>query len=299
MNVTALVNTSGTVVERYLYDSYGKPTITDANWSVITWANSKKNEILYCGYRLDPETGLYHVRHRYYHPTLGRWTARDPWETYDTLNLLQYCSADPLGRVDPFGLVGIPFPQNPGMLLSGSAGQAVHDFLDAPPKPWPPYISVKSGDEIAYNRGYCCWCVPIAKDMIAFYGFAQLAYVVASYSGRYESATDLQKAVDAAQELRWGAPPLVVGTTSPSGEVSIPWPPPPCIDLKYYATVAHEKEHHNQRIRDYVKYPNPFTRRRQYNSAEEKADREVDALDAAKPFVQEFLDACSARFGVE
>jgi hypothetical protein len=38
MNVTALVNTSGTVVERYLYDPYGKPTITDASWSAITWA---------------------------------------------------------------------------------------------------------------------------------------------------------------------------------------------------------------------------------------------------------------------
>jgi hypothetical protein len=36
------------------------------------------NEILYCGYRFDPETGLYHVRARYYQPTLGRWISRDP-----------------------------------------------------------------------------------------------------------------------------------------------------------------------------------------------------------------------------
>ena len=103
MNVTALVNTSGDVVERYLYDPYGKVTITDANWSVITWANSKKNEILYCGYRLDPESGLYHVRHRSYHPTLGRWTSRDPSGYVDSMNMLEYCIGAPVSKRDPLG----------------------------------------------------------------------------------------------------------------------------------------------------------------------------------------------------
>ena len=108
MNVTALVDgtsgseTFGQVVERYLYDPYGKVTITDANWSVITWANSKKNEILYCGYRFDPETGLYHVRHRYYHPTLGRWISRDI-DYRDGPNVYLYVSAGPIGKVDPDG----------------------------------------------------------------------------------------------------------------------------------------------------------------------------------------------------
>jgi len=65
MNVTALVNTSGTVQERYTYDPYGKVTIRHpTTWAVIAWADSKKNEILYCGYRYDNETGLYHVRWR-------------------------------------------------------------------------------------------------------------------------------------------------------------------------------------------------------------------------------------------
>jgi RHS repeat-associated protein len=80
MNVTALVNaSSGTVVERYVYDPYGKATIYDDDWSdTISWDNSKKNEILYCGYRWDPETGMYQVRNREYHPTMGRWVSRDP-----------------------------------------------------------------------------------------------------------------------------------------------------------------------------------------------------------------------------
>ncbi|MGH7215344.1 MAG: hypothetical protein ACREIT_11330 [Tepidisphaeraceae bacterium] len=32
-NVTALVNASGSVIERYLYDAYGKRTVLDANWA--------------------------------------------------------------------------------------------------------------------------------------------------------------------------------------------------------------------------------------------------------------------------
>ncbi len=32
-NVTALVNTSGQVQERYLYDPYGSVTVTDASWN--------------------------------------------------------------------------------------------------------------------------------------------------------------------------------------------------------------------------------------------------------------------------
>jgi RHS repeat-associated protein len=78
VNVTALVNTSGSVVERYYYDPYGKVTICNSSWGGIAWPNSKKNEILYCGYRYDWETGLCHVRRRHYHPTLGRRLQRHP-----------------------------------------------------------------------------------------------------------------------------------------------------------------------------------------------------------------------------
>jgi len=79
MNVTALVGTDGTVVERYVYDPYGRVTTYDDDWSdEVTWANSKQNPIRYCGYYFDNETGLYHVRHRMYHATLGRWLQRDP-----------------------------------------------------------------------------------------------------------------------------------------------------------------------------------------------------------------------------
>jgi len=109
MNVTAVMGVSGgtwQVLERYLYDAYGRPRICNADWSntAVTWANSKKNEILFAGYRYDPETGLYHVRNRPYHPTLGRWTARDLLRYVDGMNLYESVQSAPSGKRDPFGL---------------------------------------------------------------------------------------------------------------------------------------------------------------------------------------------------
>jgi len=113
MNVTALVNASGAMVERYQYDPYGKVTILDGTTGGQTeWATDADqvsdvaNDILYCGYRFDSETGLYHVRHRYYHPTLGRWTARDPGSYGDGVNLYEYVAGSPGVSVDPLGLSG-------------------------------------------------------------------------------------------------------------------------------------------------------------------------------------------------
>ena len=96
MNVTALLDTDGTVVERYVYDPYGRARVYSDDWSTqISWANSKQNSMRYCGYYFDNETGLYHVRHRYYHATVGRWISRDPLAeilSNRTLNTLQLSS---------------------------------------------------------------------------------------------------------------------------------------------------------------------------------------------------------------
>jgi RHS repeat-associated protein len=121
MNVTALVNTSGTVVERYVYDPYGKVTFLQGDWSLQHvegqadgTVSAYANEILYCGYRYEPETGQYLARERYYHPTLARWTSRDPAAQTQVLgslvllpafdNLYEYVGANPTKFTDPSGL---------------------------------------------------------------------------------------------------------------------------------------------------------------------------------------------------
>ncbi len=69
------------------------------------------NDIIYCGYRFDPETELYHVRARTYNPTLGRWIQRDPIGYAGGVNLYEYVEGQPTTGLDPVGLlVGFPAP---------------------------------------------------------------------------------------------------------------------------------------------------------------------------------------------
>ncbi len=76
-NVTALINGSGTVVERYAYDSFGKVTYMNASWTTIG-SSAYGWQYLHQGGRLDASSGLYYFRNRDYSPTLGRWVTMDP-----------------------------------------------------------------------------------------------------------------------------------------------------------------------------------------------------------------------------
>ena len=113
-SVTALVDTSGAVVERYLYDPYGKVTFLKADWSLqdgdeqhpAGTISACANELLFTGHRLDPESGLYITLHRHYHPTLGRWMQRDPKGYVDGMGLYQYVGGNPCLRYDPLGMYG-------------------------------------------------------------------------------------------------------------------------------------------------------------------------------------------------
>ncbi|MCG3180926.1 MAG: hypothetical protein BIFFINMI_03291 [Phycisphaerae bacterium] len=104
MNVSALVNASGSVVERYVYGPYGRTTIYDGTWTNTRSTSNYHNEILYCGYRFDPETGLNYVRARYYAVSLGSWINRDPLGYISGSDLYQYVRSRPTTAIDPLGL---------------------------------------------------------------------------------------------------------------------------------------------------------------------------------------------------
>jgi len=116
-NVTGLVDRAETaVVERYMYEPYGRVTVLngadDADESVNDWSvdsdpdtSDWSNELLYCGYRRDAESALYHVRNRYYHPTLGRWLSRDTIGYMGGIHLVAYLLNSPLKATDPEGLL--------------------------------------------------------------------------------------------------------------------------------------------------------------------------------------------------
>ena len=104
-NVTALVEPGGDVVERVVYDPYGKATFYDGSWENPSSTSAYANDVLYTGHRLDSETGLYYAGARYYHQTLGRWVSRDPGGYADGMSLYEYGMSNPVIGADPLGLI--------------------------------------------------------------------------------------------------------------------------------------------------------------------------------------------------
>ncbi len=112
----ALTNSSGAVVEAYDTDAYGQTIIFTAPGTDGVWftdddvqSNYGTNDIIFCGYRYDPETRLYYVRNRMYVMdtggiSVGRWLQRDPIGYAGGVNLYEYVGANPLRRADATGM---------------------------------------------------------------------------------------------------------------------------------------------------------------------------------------------------
>jgi RHS repeat-associated protein len=105
-NITALVSTSGTVVERYAYDPFGAATVLNPDFSAKAGGQSGYAwTILFQGLRQSPVTALYHARNRDYSATLGRWVSTDPigFAAGDQ-NLYRFVGNGPVDGIDPSGL---------------------------------------------------------------------------------------------------------------------------------------------------------------------------------------------------
>jgi RHS repeat-associated protein len=107
-NVTALISTAGTVLERFVYDAYGKATGLSSSWSVTTgWTpatDSNAWRYYFQGGRYETGTGLYNFRNRDYSPLIGTWVEADPSGYADGLSLYQYEKSRPTVGTDPMGL---------------------------------------------------------------------------------------------------------------------------------------------------------------------------------------------------
>ncbi len=94
----ALTDGAGTVTDRYAYDPWGNDAGT---------TGSTPNEIRYAGQRLDPASGLYYLRARYYDPEIARFITRDPYAGDPlvpvTLHPYQYAFDNPVNAIDPTG----------------------------------------------------------------------------------------------------------------------------------------------------------------------------------------------------
>jgi RHS repeat-associated protein len=122
-NVTALVSTSGSVVERYVYDTYGKPTFLNASWGTLT-GSAYAMRYLFQGSRYDTTSGLYDGRGRPGSPTLGRWVQLDPvrYKAGD-VNLYRALADNPSNHLDPTGTFNWDAAWTGG--AGGAAGGAI------------------------------------------------------------------------------------------------------------------------------------------------------------------------------
>ncbi len=99
-NVMMLVNGTGTVLAKYLYDSYGN---TVGSWGTLANANTYR----FSSKEVDLKSGLYYYGYRYYDPELGRFIQADTeipdLSNPQSYNRYSYCVNDPLRYTDPTG----------------------------------------------------------------------------------------------------------------------------------------------------------------------------------------------------
>ena len=143
-NITALIDSSGNVVVRYMYDAWGNHTVRTNDGTEIAEAThiGNINPIRYRGYYYDTEIGLYYLQTRYYDPTTGRFVTidgiayADP-ESINGLNLYAYCGNNPVMNVDPTGTFILSL-----FLICLGVGLVAGAI---------------TGGVIAYNEGYRGW----------------------------------------------------------------------------------------------------------------------------------------------
>ncbi len=160
-NVVGLVDSSGSLKERYEYTPYGQRTVymkagsDDKKTSAPLYESRRVKvgsieqpyglcDIGHQGLFLDTEFGLYDNRRRVLYPRLGRFLQRDPIGYADGMGLYEYVGSSPPVYPDPMGMgppVVVPkdllanFKRNVkplwDWLFGGSSGcQKIREWLD-------------------------------------------------------------------------------------------------------------------------------------------------------------------------
>ena len=99
-DIIGLIDSSGTQVVSYTYDTWGKLLSIDGTLKDTVGV---KNPNRYRGYRYDSETGLFYVGSRYYDPQIGRFINADSQVTTGSdltgMNLFAYCANNRVPRL--------------------------------------------------------------------------------------------------------------------------------------------------------------------------------------------------------
>ena len=106
-NVKFLLDSANAGIEKYTYDAFGAPAITD-------WAGNPRtdsaygNRFMFTGREYLSTIGIYDYRNRMYSPLLGRFLQTDPSGfDADDNNLYRYLGHNPANGTDPSGLFSL------------------------------------------------------------------------------------------------------------------------------------------------------------------------------------------------
>jgi RHS repeat-associated protein len=115
-SIISITDASGSVIQRIIYDAYGKTTLLTANWAVdLSSGGTNYWTVYFQGMTLvtDGTTGnMLRSQSRIYNVDLGRWTSQDPTRYADGSNLYEFIADQPTSNLDPTGLSKKHHPHN-------------------------------------------------------------------------------------------------------------------------------------------------------------------------------------------
>jgi RHS repeat-associated protein len=95
-NVSAVTNSSDSVVAAYRYDSFGRVTVKSGTLDQPIQFSTK---------RYITNLGLNYYGYRFYSSSIGRWISRDPIGEKGGINLYAFVLNNAVNNIDPFGLI--------------------------------------------------------------------------------------------------------------------------------------------------------------------------------------------------
>jgi len=184
-SVTSLTNSSGAIANSYSYDTFG---------NLSTSTGTITNVLRYAAREFDSETGIYYYRHRYYDPSIGRFTAEDPNDVgslYDTPDLYLYVENNPANWIDPLGLYTLqkgglhpplaPSPEIDALLGCIESKTGLHLLVTSTSEDTPVHLPGTphrrgAAVDVHYNPGTAGKILCAAKECGAGYGLDEAAH---------------------------------------------------------------------------------------------------------------------------
>lgn len=131
-SIVAMTDSNSATTGTQLYDAWGNKLAVTASGTIAQYG--------YTGREPD-ETGLIYYRARYYDPSVGRFTQRDPSGFNGGLNLYAYVGGNPINATDPTGLRIFIIP---GTNISGKRED---DWWSSPKSAFATTMKKLTGDE--------------------------------------------------------------------------------------------------------------------------------------------------------